>query len=139
MKPLYNYDFTLHLTSTGENEVDAYDAAMSALMEEYMGKEQPFVPYSFTKYSEPAIDTTHLVCSICGEEEEVRMDDFGEWAPEVYLGGEDLGPCCPNCLVQYCEHDEDGMAQVLLNEVSFQEGQCRSLLPVIVKLINRLK
>lgn len=135
MKPLYNYDFTLKITGTGETPEEAYDIAVGLLMSEVAEGKAP-EPDTTTRYNEPLVDTLQLECAVCGKEEEVRTDEFGDWMPEIYLGRQYLGACCPDCQLRYCEQDEQGMPEVILTKIDFQEGRCSNLLSSILDIIN---
>jgi len=134
-KPLYNYDFLLKLTGTGETPEEAYDVAVNMFINATAEGKTPEAD-SFTKYNEPIVDTMHLECAICGQEEEVRTDDFGDWMPDIYLGETHIGAGCPDCQIRYCEQGDEGESEVLLHKVDFQSGQCRSLQNVIMNLLN---
>jgi len=134
-KPLYSYDFTIELTGTGETEEIAYDVAVGAFIEAVGAAETP--PYTkVTREATPVVDTVYLECGICAREEEVRVDDFGAWAPEVYLSGADLGACCPDCQLRYCEQSADGWLEVVLQKVDFTTFTCSNLKRFIMNLIN---
>jgi hypothetical protein len=43
----------------------------------------------------------HIVCAVCGKEEDVAESDLDHWYPEAYIGEVCVGSVCESCVGKY--------------------------------------
>lgn len=125
MEPLYNFEFKLVITGTGEDPNDAWGVALDLLREDL---QTPDIPRSIPmpdEYSRKEIVSAifKLECDACGFIENRRDDDMGEWFPEAWLGDVCVGCVCPTCARTICTFDEENsVMDIQMDKIDFRLG-----------------
>lgn len=124
MSIIYNFDFKLEISGTGETPEEAWEIARELLKEQLADTDtpDPSMPEEYTRTG--AVDAVmRLTCSLCGKTEVVSEEDHGDWFPEVWLKDMHLGMACPECVGAVCSMDEEtAVLEVDLKKVDFRNG-----------------